>query len=302
MKKLKPVRLVLGGGAALGLAHIGVLKALQEDYLIKGIVGTSMGAIIGGLYAYGYSPEELLHIAMESKFNSFLRIRLDVLKNGILSTTKLSQFFSDLTNQVTIEKCKIPFMAVSFDLKSQQTFVLKSGELASAMIASSNLPFLNKPFLYAGGELVDGGICYPLPMEFVDFFDQSTPVIAVNVLPDLPENPLIDLNPATEDLESDPGNLIYNTMKCNLYNQANLALVSLQRRNPDIYISCFSEELKAWDFGKAEHFYRFGLDKAQSILISTNKLKLLDELMAKAKEALNRIIPIPGVLTTNEHQ
>ena len=230
MKKLKPARLILGGGAALGYAHIGVLKALQEEYIIKGIVGTSMGAIIGGLYAYGYSPEELYHIVSDLDYNSFLRIRLDVMKNGILNSKKIQDFFSKLTNHCNIEKCKIPFAAIAFDLKNRQTQILNSGSLSSAMLASSNLPFLNRPYKYADGDLVDGGICYPLPIEFSDLYPTEYTLIAVNVLPDLPKEPIIAVRPTHDAVQDTEHSLIYNAMISNLYNQANLALVSLQQK------------------------------------------------------------------------
>ncbi len=286
MAKLKPVRLVLGGGGALGFAHIGVLKALQKDYLIKGIIGTSMGAIIGGLYAYGYSPEEILHIAQETSFNNFLRINFDMLKNGVLSTRKLYNYFSKHCNKVMIENCKIPFAAISFDLKHKRTVILKDGDLASAMIASSNLPFLNRPYKYAEGDLIDGGVCYPLPVDFSDLFPRDYPVIAVNVLPDLPEDAIIITRPEHNEIDSKYGNLLYNTMACNLYNQANLALVSLQNRKPDIYISCYDDRLKAWDFHKSEEFYLLGLSRAERVLKSENKISLLEEMILKTREII----------------
>lgn len=284
MGKLKPVRLVLGGGGALGFAHIGVLKALQKDYVVKGIVGTSMGAIIGGLYAYGYSPEEILNITCETSFNHFLRLNFDMLRNGILSTRKLTNFFNKHCNKVMIENCKIPFAAVTFDIKHKKTIILNKGDLASAMVASSNLPFLNKPFKYADGDLVDGGVCYPLPVEFGDLFPTEYPLLTVNVLPDLPDQAEIALHPEHNDNDFKYGNLIYNTMACNLYNQANLALVSLQKKKPDIYISCYDEKLKAWDFHKSEEFYQLGLSVASKVLKSDNKISLLDDLIIKTRE------------------
>lgn len=279
---------ILGGGAALGFAHIGAIKAITENVHIKAILGTSMGAIIGALFAVGYSPEEILTISEEKTFNRFLQLKLNILKDGILSTNKILDFFEQITHKKFIEECAIQYAAVAYDLKEKRTVIINKGSLASAMFSSSNLPFLNKAFDYAGLSLVDGGVCYPLPMEFSNLFSKDYLNIAVNVLPHSQKDPVF-LHNSTPIVKNGTNNIIYNSMMVNLYNQGNLALNSLEHTKPDIYINCFNEQLKAWDFHKVRDFYEFGYDKTQVILSNQNPRNAMLEVLSETKKLIRRI-------------
>jgi NTE family protein len=279
---------ILGGGAALGFAHIGALKAINQHFKINAVLGTSMGAIIGALYACGYSPEEILSIAQEKTFNKFVQVKLNVIRDGILSTKKFEDFFDQITGKKQIEECSIEYAAIAFDLREKRTVIINEGSLSAAMLASSNLPFLNQAYYYKHAYLVDGGVCHPFPLEFSNIFSCKGKKIGVNVLPHFRKDPVF-LNDNKSELTFEPKNIVYNSMMVNLYNQANLALDALEHSKPDIYINCFDDNLKAWDFKKADEFYHFGYNNAKQILQNHNYQVSIREVINDAKAFMKRI-------------
>lgn len=291
MKK-QNVYIVLGGGAALGYAHIGVLAELEKRFQICGIIGTSMGAIIGALYASGLSPKNILEITSKISFKDFIKANIFGFKNGLLDTNKLLETFNHLTKNQQIEDLKIEFAAIAFDLIKKNTIVINKGSLSSAMLASSNLPFLNKPFEYNGHFLVDGGVGYPLPVEFIGFFKKNYPVIAVSVLPDLISDPTI-INDESEfsDIKLKDDFFVINALKANIYNQAYLTVNALQNVKPEYFISAYKSSLSAWDFHKADEFYKVGINATLKMLElkKENKDNLLDEITLKSSQLFKRL-------------
>ncbi|HOD54563.1 MAG TPA: patatin-like phospholipase family protein [Candidatus Cloacimonadota bacterium] len=291
MNSLIASKCILGGGAALGYAHIGALKALENKYEVKAILGTSMGAIIGALYACQYSADEICQIAKEKQFNKFIRLNLNIFREGILNTRKMYDFFSQITHHKRIEESSVAYASVAFDLLQKRTVIINQGKFADAMIASSNLPFLNQAYPYQGALLVDGGVCYPFPLEFQNIFPDQLTSIAINVLPPIQIKPVFLSNNIPADETNHQNNLIYNSMLVNLYNQANLALDSLQHIKPDIYVNCFSEHLKAWDFHKVDEFFHLGFHQTNQIIqLTTEKHdSLLDEIRDNTRMLIKKI-------------
>ena len=114
---MKQARLVLGGGSAYGLAHIGVIRELEKHYKISSIIGTSMGAIVGGAYASGVSTEDLQALAEDvSIYELFKPRNLDWRGSGIFDGKVLVRLFEEWTNSKRIENGVIPFTAVAYDL------------------------------------------------------------------------------------------------------------------------------------------------------------------------------------------
>ena len=194
------IGLVLSGGGARGAAHISVLKVIEEQGIpIDYIAGTSMGAIIGGLYASGMSPEDIeKHLAAidwgdmltdSPKRNdlSYRRKREDEeflvryaagfsdgevkLPQGLLQGQKLLLFLRKLTLPVAdiedFDKLSIPFRAVATDISTGKAVVLDHGDLALAMRASASIPSVFSPVELDGRLLVDGGVSNNLPVEVV---------------------------------------------------------------------------------------------------------------------------------------
>ncbi len=270
MATKKSAIVVLGGGAARGYAHIGVLEILEEEYRIEGIVATSMGSIIGGLYACGYRTGEIHELACEIDALDFLAyLKMDVVRGGLVRSNKLHKYLSDLTRNIKIENLRIPFRTVAFDLVSRKSILFDQGDLAAAMISSSSLPFIFKPYEYGKYRFADGGIQYPLPIEFTHLFDRKNTVIAVSVLPPIElQTSLIDID-ATDSDANDSSTSFYLGIQSMEYMQAYLSRRTLESTKPDILISAYDESMEGWDFTKADDFYRLGLACAREQLDSS---------------------------------
>jgi len=173
----KRVSLALGGGAAKGLAHVGVLRGLEEDGVeVAAIAGTSMGSIVGALYARGMGGGE-----MEAFFASVDWARL----GGIMLRSPGGAAFHDLLRETLgvepIEDLGVPFAAVCCNLENGEEVVLRQGSLADAVLASSAIPGILPPSVIDGITLVDGAMVTPVPVASAAAM-ASTPVLAVNVL------------------------------------------------------------------------------------------------------------------------
>ena len=156
--------ITLSGGGARGIAHIGVLQALK-DYSIfpQAISGTSMGAIIGVLYADGKSSEDILDIIKRYKFSSFFKWNMP--RSGLIDSQKLYDIFDELLVARTFEELKTPFFVSTTNLNSGEYNIFSSGELIKPVVAASCIPLLFKPMIIDGDAHVDGGLLNNLPVE-----------------------------------------------------------------------------------------------------------------------------------------
>ncbi len=171
------VTLALGGGAAKGLAHVGVLRGLEEDRVtVAAIAGTSMGSLVGALYARGVSAAE-----MDALFAAVDWSRLA----WIMARSVGGGAFRDLVRETIgpedISDLDIPFAAVCCDLSSGDEVVLRDGSLEEAVRASSAIPGLLPPVTVGGRTLVDGAMVTPVPDTAAALLAEA-PVMAVNVL------------------------------------------------------------------------------------------------------------------------
>jgi NTE family protein len=176
---LPKVALVLSGGAARGLAHIGVISVLEEYNIpLDIIVGVSMGSIVGGYYAYGYTADEML-----SKAKDFSILSLIDLKNPksiILSGEKEENIFKSDIDNIDIENLKIPVIILSTNIETGEIFIFDEGPLSTAMRASSAIPGVFDPVYYKGHTLIDGGILDDFPIDVAKNMGADI-VIASNV-------------------------------------------------------------------------------------------------------------------------
>ena len=211
--------LVLSGGGARGFAHIGVLRVLEESNIAPDlIVGTSMGAVVGGLYASGWSPDDIEELVktidweqiftdrLDRKYQSFRRKQDDypvmiqgrlhfdglkpVLPKGVISGQHLDLVLRSVEamspTNTDFDDLPIPFRAVASNIATGQAVVLDSGNLATAMRASMSVPGALPPVTIDGVELVDGGIAANLPIGIARELG-ATRIIAVNI-----SSPLLD--------------------------------------------------------------------------------------------------------------
>jgi NTE family protein len=164
--KIPPPRiaLALGGGAAKGFAHIGVIKALESQGIHPDIVvGTSAGSVVGALYASGIDGFELQRIALDLKESAFNDWSLP--DRGFLRGEALQDFINKTVQNRPLEKLKVPIGVVATDLQTGEPMVFQRGDTGMAVRASSTVPGLFQPVRINGHEYVDGGLASPLPVR-----------------------------------------------------------------------------------------------------------------------------------------
>jgi len=161
------IGLVLSGGGARGFAHLGVLQALNEaDIFPEVISGTSAGAIVGVLYADGYTPAEIMKILNS---NSRLHyIRPTVPKEGLLQISGVIRILKDNLRSKTFEELKIPLFVTATDLNNGKIVYFSEGELLDIVIASASIPVLFKPVIIKNIHYVDGGVLDNLPIRPIE--------------------------------------------------------------------------------------------------------------------------------------
>lgn len=162
------VALVLGGGAARGFAHVGVLRVLEEARIpVELVVGTSVGALVGALYADGYDARELEHLARDLDRDDFFDFGIApaLFGTGLAKGERLEAWMTDHLRTLRIEQLELPFAAVATDLGDGSVVVLDRGEVARAVRASSAIPGVFEPVELGGRLLVDGGVVANLPVK-----------------------------------------------------------------------------------------------------------------------------------------
>jgi len=178
----KKVGLALGSGGWRGLAHIGVLKSLEKNGIhIDYITGSSVGALVGGLYAYygniGEIEKILENIGYRDIFNAVSDPKAEL---GLLKGNKFVTFMEGYLKGAKIEDLKIPFKAATTDILTGETVYLEKGNLATAIRASISVPLVLTPVDIEGKKLVDGANSSPVPTEEVRRMGAGV-VIGVNL-------------------------------------------------------------------------------------------------------------------------
>ncbi len=158
------ITLALGGGFARGFAHLGVLQVFEQHHIpIAGIVGTSVGSVLGAAYASGTPLARLITACRHVRFRDFARWRFSRL--GLASNQRLGDLIGRLVQGHTFEELLIPFAAVATDLGSGEPVVLRYGPLADAVRASCAFPGLFEPVQLGTRWLADGGLVSPVPTQ-----------------------------------------------------------------------------------------------------------------------------------------
>jgi NTE family protein len=178
--KVKPViALALGGGAAKGFAHIGVIKALEAQGIVPDLViGTSAGSLVGALYASGKSGFELQE--MPIPFDKWQFIDWGMPNRGLMKGEALTRFVNSAVAGRAMEKFPKKFGAVATDLQSGEPVVFRSGDAGLAVLASSSVPLAFQPVTIRGRQYVDGGLTSPVPVRLAYEMGASF-VIAVDI-------------------------------------------------------------------------------------------------------------------------
>lgn len=180
------IALVLSGGAARGIAHIGVIEELESrDYEISSIAGTSMGALIGGVYATGRLTALKEYIYTLDKSKLFRMIDFTLSKQGLIKGERVLNKMKELVPDMLIEELGISYAAVAVDLIHREEVVFRSGSLYHAIRASISIPSIFTPVKEANRLLVDGGLLNNLPMAHVARTEGDL-LVAVHVNADIP--------------------------------------------------------------------------------------------------------------------
>jgi NTE family protein len=284
--KPQSVGLVLSGGGAKGIAHIGVIKALEDnDIPIDYISGTSMGAIVGGLYASGYTTEEMMQLIMSQDFSYWSTGKIDPKKvyyfarqepspalfslpvNLNDSTTRAQELPASLINPLPMNfafmnlfapytaqcggdfnRLFVPFRCVSSDVDAGHKVVLSSGDLGDAIRTSMSFPLVFQPIKVNGQLLYDGGIFdnFPVDVMTTDFAPDFTIGVVVSAASTGPQTSLMD------QVE----NLVMRKQDYEVPAEKGVKIrVNLQ-------------QFGLLDFPQAQRIYKLGYDKAMSMIDS----------------------------------
>lgn len=179
------IALVLGGGSAKGFAHIGVIRALEQEKIpIHMIIGTSVGSLIGGLYAANPNSFDLEWLAFKIDRGDILDFSIVYSKFGPVQGARLEGFIEHNVKVKKVEDTKIPFTPVATDLNTGETILLERGSLAKAIRASSSIPGIFVPVTFDNRTLVDGGVTNNIPCDIAKAKGADI-VIAVNLQKDV---------------------------------------------------------------------------------------------------------------------
>jgi NTE family protein len=158
------IALALGGGAARGFAHIGVIKALEAQGIVPDmVVGTSAGSVVGALYASGMSGFDLQKVALEMEEEMVADWTLP--NRGVLKGEALQDFINQRVKNLTIQKMPKPLGVVATDLQSGEAVLFRYGNTGMAVRASSAVPGMFQPVEISGRDYVDGGLTSPVPAK-----------------------------------------------------------------------------------------------------------------------------------------
>lgn len=291
------VGLVLSGGGARGAAHVGVIKVLEELQIpVDYIAGTSMGAIVGGLYASGMTADELVRVIEEADWSALLTDRppraqrsfrrksddigflvdfdlgVDrsglILPEGFVQGQNLAIALKRLALPVVsvddFDELPIPFRAVATDIVTGEAVVLDTGDLATAMRASMSAPGIFKPVRHGGRTLVDGGVANNLPVQVVRDMGADILIVVDVGFPLLPESELRSAVGVTKQML---------TILINARARDQIALLT----SNDILISPDLGDLGSQEFQRAAEAQQIGNEKAREFASSLARHSVSDE-------------------------
>lgn len=252
------VGIALGGGGANGLAHVPLLEALDEMNVRPcRIAGSSIGAVLGALYASGMSGKEIRRLIADfflspddSRANGLLsgqaRSWLDLVEvelgnGGVLSSEGLISFLFEQLKASTFEELAIPLSVTAADLWTRDEIVFDSGPLLPAVQASMALPGVFEPVLHEGRVLVDGGTVNPVPFDLL--MDRCDIVVAIDVAG-------VRTRPEADDTSY--FETVFNSVK--VMQQA-IVGAKLEQRRPDIYLEPRIVDVRALEFYRADEIF-----------------------------------------------
>jgi len=179
----KKAALVLSGGSAFGLSHIGVVEELEKaGYVFDAIYGVSAGSIVGAALAAGYKPQQIEQLFFDT---NFLKLGWDIsrVKSGLIKGERITQFLDTIFDSKNIEDLEVPFSAGAVDFQKGEYVQIQEGSVSEALRASFSLPVIFEAVVHkpTGRYLVDGGLAQNLPIKEATEQYEGDTIIAVNV-------------------------------------------------------------------------------------------------------------------------
>lgn len=292
----QPISLVLSSGGARGIAHIGVIEELEKQgYEIKSISGSSIGALVGGVYATGKLSEYKEWICSLDKLDVFNLIDFTFSKHGLIKGDRILREMRKLIPDVNIEDLQIPYAASATDIINKKEIVFTKGNLFDAIRASIAIPTVFTPMQKDGSYLVDGGVLNPIPVKNVKRVENDI-LVAVNVNAQVPhdkikksnnkdkqnsflynekiksfQNKLAEILPKSKKEKLGYFNLINETIGLMLYQ---ISKLTLEKYKPDILINISKQACGNFDFYKAEEMIEVGKIAAKKSLDNYKKLSM----------------------------
>ena len=269
------ITLVLGGGGARGLAHAGVLRALEEHGIpVKAVVGTSIGAEIGAFYCAGLGLEKLEAMARELDWMTTVKLFWPSLNGGGLTSGRnITAYLRERLGEATFADCRPPLRAIATDMRSGHEVILAEGALVDAVRASIALPGIIPPHRIGDRLLGDGGLVNPLPVDVArELF--GGPVVAVAVHPGARET--------DEDGERDPfrdpleekqaPDLFENLRRAVQITQAQLVRYRLADSPPDLHLKPVVPGMGVLEFYRGGEAFEAGLAGTEAVMDELREL------------------------------
>ena len=192
-KKVPRLGLALGGGAARGFAHIGVIQVLEEAGIRPSlVVGTSAGSMVAAFYAHGKTGAQLQHIAESMEEAALTDWTVPLLGRGMMRGDALARYVSYQVGAQRIEDAKLPLGIVATDLRTGEGMLFRRGDMATAVRASSAVPSVLEPVRIAGRDYVDGGLVSPVPVRYARQMGADV-VLAIDISSPPEDNPASDM-------------------------------------------------------------------------------------------------------------
>jgi NTE family protein len=287
--EVKNIALVLSGGGARGMAHIGVIEALEEEgYSITSVAGSSIGSLIGGVYLSGKLPEFEEWVMGISKFDIIRLMDFAVSKNGFIKGEKVFKELKKFIGDQNIEDLDRPYAAIAVDLRNHREIIFTKGKLVKAIRASVSIPTVLRPARYHDLDLVDGGVLNPLPLNSVHR-NGSDLLVGVDLNADIPYDFLFKQHVKVDSVEQstyektiefinkkwskyfhkDKKKSIgyFDLITQSIYTmQMKLTQLAIEKYKPDLVIGISKKSCDIYEFHRAEELRAYGKEQTREAL------------------------------------
>lgn len=268
----RSVSLVLSSGGARGFAHVGVIRALQHHgFRVGAVAGTSMGALVGGIFASGHLDAFQTWARTLDKMEVLKMTDFSISTKGLVKGDRIIRKLKEIVPQRRIEELELPFVAVATDILNGTEVVFREGDLFEAIRASISIPTVFKPVRRGKAYLVDGGLLNPIPVDHIQRTDNDL-LVVVDVNAPIP--PRVQTKQGAHEESSQHSELIERIRTklaelipvrqhedLGIFNLSNKSIQTMMRRiseftlekyRPDLVIRLSRDAFGAFEFYNAE--------------------------------------------------